>query len=212
MPNACYAAELELLRDYDDAQVPREVRDTEFVAVCDVNAPLCGPDGAALRYGPQKGMDRYMAEAIEYGMRNFADIVKDKTGISLHEMPGAGAAGGVGGAMIAFLCAEVRQGSDAVLDAVCFEEHLKGADMIITGEGRIDCQTMDGKLPYAVACRAAGVPVVAVCGSSEVASLPCFSSIISVTPPGMPLNHALNPMTASKNITTATVNFLKKKK
>ena len=212
MPNACYAAELELLRDYDDAQVPREVRDTEFVAVCDVNAPLCGPDGAALRYGPQKGMDRYMAEAIECGMRNFAGIVKDKTGISLHEMPAAGAAGGVAGAMIAFLGAQVRQGSDAVLDAVCFEEHIKGADLIITGEGRIDCQTMDGKLPYAVACRAECVPVVAVCGSSEVASLPCFSSIISVTPPGMPLNHALNPMTASKNITTATVNFLKKKK
>jgi glycerate kinase len=71
---------------------------------------------------------------------------------------------------------------------------------------------MDGKLPYAVACRAECVPVVAVCGSSEVTSLPCFASIISVTPPGMPLNHALNPMTASKNITAATVNFLKKKK
>lgn len=206
------AAELELLVDYDDGQVPQEVRDTEFVAVCDVKAPLCGPDGAALRYGPQKGMDRYMAEAIECGMRNFADIVKDKTGISLHEMPAAGAAGGVGGAMIAFLGAEVRQGSDAVLDAVCFEEHLKGADLIITGEGRIDCQTMDGKLPYAVACRAGGVPVVAVCGCSEVTSLPCFVSILPVTPSGMPLDHAMKPMTASKNITTATVNFLKKKK
>ena len=205
-------AELELLVDYDDSQVPQEVRDTEFVAVCDVRAPLCGPDGAALRYGPQKGMDRYTAEAVECGMRNFADIVKDKTGISLYEMPAAGAAGGVGGAMIAFLGAEIRQGSDAVLDAVCFEEHIKGADLIITGEGRIDCQTMDGKLPYAVACRADGVPVVAVCGCSEVTSLPCFASILPVTPSGMPLNHALNPMTASKNITAATVNFLKKKK
>ena len=206
-----YGAELELLVDYDDSQVPQDVRDTEFVAVCDVVAPLCGPDGAALRYGPQKGMDRYMAEAIERGMRNFADIVKDKTGISLHEMPSAGAAGGVGGAMIAFLGAEVRQGSDAVLDAVCFEEHIKGADLIITGEGRIDCQTMDGKLPYAVACRAGGVPVVAVCGCSEVTSLPCFALILPVTPLDMPLDHAMNPMTASKNITTATVNFLKKK-
>lgn len=205
------AAELELLVDYDDSQVPQEVRDTEFVAVCDVKAPLCGPDGAALRYGPQKGMDRYMAEAIECGMRNFADIVKDKSGISLHEMPAAGAAGGVGGAMIAFLGAEVRQGSDAVLDAVCFEEHLKGADLIITGEGRIDCQTMDGKLPYAVACRAGGVPVVAVCGCSEVTSLPCFVSILPVTPLDLPLDHAMKPMTASKNITAATVNFLKKK-
>ena len=212
MPNACYGAELELLVDYDDSQVPQEVRDTEFVAVCDVVAPLCGPDGAALRYGPQKGMDRYMAEAIECGMRNFADIVKDKTGISLHEMPAAGAAGGVAGAMIAFLGAEIRQGSDAVLDAVCFEEHIKGADLIITGEGRIDCQTMDGKLPYAVACRAVGVPVVAVCGCSEVTSLPCFASILPVTPSGMPLDHAMNPMTASKNITEAAVNFLRKKK
>jgi glycerate kinase len=211
MPNACYGAELELLVDYDDSQVPQDVRDTEFVSVCDVVAPLCGPDGAALRYGPQKGMDRYMAEAIESGMRNFADIVKDKSGISLHEMPAAGAAGGVAGAMHAFLGAKMVSGSDVILDAVGFENVIQDADLVITGEGKVDHQTLTGKLPYKVARRAAdmGVPVIAICGATEISHLPDAKAIIPITPNGMPLSEAKKPAVAKKNIRTAVSLVLK---
>lgn len=209
MPNACYGAELELLIDYDDSQVPQAVRDTEFVAVCDVAAPLCGPEGAALRYGPQKGMDKEMAQAIEDGMANFSAIVNRKTGVNLYDLPGAGAAGGVGGAMKALLNAEIRMGADVVLDAVGFEKVIEGADLVITGEGMIDDQTMAGKLPFAVARRSAGIPVIGICGRSEVHSLPHFAKILPVTPPDMPLRKAMQIQTAKENIKTAIEDLLK---
>ena len=208
-PNACYGAELELLIDYDDSQVPQDVWDTEFIAVCDVAAPLCGPCGAALLYGPQKGMDKDTAQAIEKGMANFSDVVYGKTGIQLFDLPGAGAAGGVGGAMHALLNAEIRFGADLVLDMVGFDKALQGADLVITGEGKLDSQTMAGKLPYAVARRSKGIPVIGICGRAEERTLPIFNEIVPVTPPDMPLKSAKQVRTAKENIKAAIVNILR---
>ena len=128
------------------------------------------------------------------------------------DIAGAGAAGGLGGALKAFLKAEMSPGAAMVLDAVGFDEAIKGADLVITGEGRMDAQTITGKLPYTVAQRASarGVPVIAICGRSEVDALRYFKTICQVTPSDMPLAEALRPDTASLNIRIAIAKTIKK--
>ena len=208
--NACYGAELILLEDIDDSGVSDDVKATEFVAVCDVTSPLCGQDGAAYVYAPQKGACTCAVRALDDGLCNFAHVVREKTGVDLRSMPGAGAAGGVAGAMYAFLGAKMVSGSDVILDAIGFEEAIEGADLVITGEGRIDYQTLTGKLPYRVAQRAAAqcVPVLAICGAAEISQLPGAKEIISVTPEGMPLYEAKQPAVAKENIRVAVRNAL----
>ena len=205
MMNACYGAELILLDDMDDSEVSDMVKATEFVAVCDVTSPLYGYDGAAYVYAPQKGADICAVRALDDGLRNFAHVTHIKTGVDLDSIPGAGAAGGVAGAMYAFLGAKIVSGSDVILDSVGFEQAMEGADLVITGEGKVDHQTLTGKLPYKVAQRAAakGIPVIAICGSAEIPQLPGAKAVIPVTPEGMPLTEAKKPAVAMENIRTA---------
>lgn len=203
--NACHGSELILIDDIDDSYVPDNIRKTEFIAICDVASPLCGQDGAAYVYAPQKGACICAVRALDDGLCNFAHVTRMKTGVDLASMPGAGAAGGVAGAMRAFLGAEMASGSDVILDAVRFEEVIKGADLVVTGEGKLDHQTLTGKLPYKVAQRAAAkdVPVIAICGAAEISELPGARAVIPVTPEGMPLSEAMKPATAMENIRTA---------
>ena len=203
--NSCYGAELILLDDIDDSEVPDEVKATEFVSICDVNSPMCGQDGAAYVYAPQKGACICAVRALDDGLCNFAQIALRKTGVDLTSMPGAGAAGGVSAAMYAFLGAKLVRGADVILDAVGFENVIEGADLVVTGEGKLDHQTLTGKLPYAVAQRASakGVPVIAICGAAEIGQLPGAKSVIPVTPEGMPLSEAMKPDVAMENIRTA---------
>ena len=210
MRNACYGAELVLIDDIDDTDVSDQIKQTEFVAICDVTSPLCGQDGAAYVYAPQKGADICAVRALDDGLCKFAHVVREKTGVDLRSMPGAGAAGGVAGAMYAFLGAKMVSGSDVILDAVGFEEAIEGADMVITGEGRLDQQTLTGKLPYKVAQRALlkSVPVIVICGAAEINQLPGAKEIISVTPEGMPLSEAKKPAVAKENIRAAVRNAL----
>jgi glycerate kinase len=179
-----------------------EIKEAEFIVACDVSSPLYGPKGAAYVFAPQKGADAAMVEELDRGLRHFADIMQKCTGLDVADMPGAGAAGGLGAAFKAFLNADLKKGADMVLDAVRFDEQIVGADLVITGEGKIDSQTMAGKLPAAVAERAAAqnVPVVAICGSSDIDTLPGFHEIYQVTPESMPLHEAMNPETAGRNI------------
>ena len=151
-----------------------------------------------------------MVEALDEGMKHFAKVIVRATGVDVTDMPGAGAAGGLGGALKAFLKADMRRGADVVLDAVGFDEIIKDADLVITGEGRIDSQTLTGKLPYVVAERAAyrNIPVVAICGYAQVDALPMFRSILPVTPDDMPLSLAMEPQTASINIRNAVSDFM----
>lgn len=135
--------------------------------ICDVSNPLLGPEGATAVYGPQKGVTEEMLPLLEEGMTRYASLLEKTLGRDVRSLPGAGAAGGMGAALAGVLGAQMRRGVDAVLDAVKFEECLSGADLVITGEGRMDEQSVRfGKVCAGIARRsaAAGVPVIAVVG------------------------------------------------
>jgi glycerate 2-kinase len=133
---------------------------------CDVDNPLTGPEGAAAVYGPQKGADPEQVQQLDAALAHWADVVAAATGHDRRAEPGAGAAGGVGFAAVAILGATLRPGAQLMLDQLGFADALAGADLIVTGEGSLDEQTLRGKAPAAVAAagRAAGVPVIAVAG------------------------------------------------
>jgi glycerate 2-kinase len=140
----------------------------EIVAACDVTNPLAGPDGAAAIYGPQKGASESDIALLDRALGRFADVTVQNVGRECRNAPGAGAAGGLGFALLAFLDARLERGVRLVLDAIRFDEHLRGTALVLTGEGRIDRQTIAfGKTLTGIAerARAAGVPVVALAGS-----------------------------------------------
>ncbi|NPV58837.1 MAG: glycerate kinase [Actinobacteria bacterium] len=140
--------------------------EAEIIVASDVANPLLGEEGASRVYGPQKGADAEAVERLERGLSRLAEAVESALGRSFAELPGAGAAGGLGFGLMAFLGAEVRPGIEVVMEAVGFEEKLAGRDLVITGEGRLDAQTAHGKTVTGVARAAArrGIPVLALGG------------------------------------------------
>lgn len=159
--------ELHRIAAIDDRQADSRLKEAVFTIAADVQNPLLGISGATAVYGPQKGVTPEMAEALEAGMRNWADRIAEQTGIRVHDLPGAGAAGGVGGALFAFFRAEMKRGIDIVIEQSGLLEHLADADVVITGEGRVDSQTASGKTALGIAQEAQkfGVPVLALAGS-----------------------------------------------
>ena len=155
------------LRRVDVSGLDGRVMEARFSVACDVSNPLTGPEGASAVYGPQKGATPDLVEQLDAALKNFARVVERDTGTSIDAVRGSGAAGGLGGGMMAFLGGSLRAGVDIVLDHVGLDEKLEGADLVITGEGRIDFQTVYDKAPIGVARRAKrrGIPVLAVCGS-----------------------------------------------
>ena len=144
-----------------------ELSETEITVICDVTNPLLGENGATWIYGPQKGATPEIRDELESGMARFAEVVSAAYGRDIASFPGAGAAGGLGAALGGVLDAKLKSGIDAVLDAVDFESKLDGASLAITGEGRIDGQSVRfGKVPVGVAkrCAAKGIPTVAIVG------------------------------------------------
>ncbi|MDB5242031.1 MAG: glycerate kinase [Spirosoma sp.] len=141
-----------------------------FSVACDVANPLYGPEGAAYVYGPQKGATTRELHWADMGLRRFAEVVQDQFNVNVANVAGAGAAGGLGAGALFFLNATLRPGVDVVLDAVDFERHVHQADLVLTGEGRLDRQTLQGKVLKGVADRAglAEVPVVALCGTLDL--------------------------------------------
>jgi len=133
---------------------------------CDVTNPLTGPQGASAVYGPQKGADPKAVEELDAALARFAEVVERDLGRRVAEVPGGGAAGGTGAGLIAFLNADLLPGAPLVVDAAGLDRELRGAQLVITGEGRVDEQTMYGKAPGEVIkrARAAGVPVVVLAG------------------------------------------------
>lgn len=190
--------------------------EAQFIVACDVKAPLYGPDGAAYVFAPQKGADNEMVEALDMGLRHFAEVSAFATGCDSSSLEGSGAAGGLGYAFRQFLGASLERGVEMVLDAIHFDELLKGADLVITGEGRVDSQTLTGKTPYGVAQRALhqGIPVVAIGGSvtldHEQAQSAGFKDVVQITPAGMPLKEAMKPEVAAENIYQTIKSLLKK--
>lgn len=144
-----------------------ELRHTEITVICDVTNPLLGENGATWIYGPQKGATPEICEELETGMAHFAQVAAAAAGRDIASFPGAGAAGGLGAALGGVLGAQLRSGIDAVLDAVDFSAKLEGVSLAVTGEGRIDGQSVCfGKVPVGVAKRCAqrGIPTVAIVG------------------------------------------------
>jgi glycerate 2-kinase len=139
---------------------------TEIVAMCDIDNPLYGPTGAAYVFAPQKGADEATVAVLDNGLKHIADIISSDLRLDVASLPGAGAAGGMGAGMKAFLGAQLQPGINTVLDTVHFDDLLRNADMVFTGEGRLDTQSLRGKVVIGVAGRAkkANVPVIAVVG------------------------------------------------
>ncbi|MFJ9951595.1 glycerate kinase [Kitasatospora sp. NPDC091207] len=142
----------------------------EVVVACDVDNPLLGPRGATAVYGPQKGADADDLVVLEEGLTRFAEVVGEVVGRDVREAPGAGAAGGVGFAALALLGATMRPGIELMLELLGFDEAVRGARLVVTGEGCLDAQTLHGKAPAGVAAAAtrAGVRVAAVAGRLEL--------------------------------------------
>ncbi|THA23773.1 glycerate kinase [Streptomyces sp. RKND-216] len=173
------------LRELDTADLSRldpRLRDVEVVLASDVDNPLTGPQGAAVVYGPQKGASETDVEALDAGLARLAQVLAEVAGpdagrdvTAAAQAPGAGAAGGIGFAALVGLGAAFRPGIEVLLDVLGFAPALGRADLVITGEGSLDAQTLHGKAPagVAAAARAAGKPVVAVCGrlAIDVAAL-----------------------------------------
>ena len=209
----------------DDSRVLQAVHESEFIVACDVDSPLYGPDGAAYVFAPQKGADPEMVRALDDGLRHFAEVTamymnSSENGSSanlddgeyllvngnviqdMSSMSGAGAAGGLGYAFVTFLGARLKRGVDMVLDAIGFDKMIEGADLVITGEGRIDAQTLTGKTPYGVLQRASrqDIPVMALAGLVDLDDSAGFTAIRQITPPDMRLSEAMLPAVASANL------------
>jgi glycerate 2-kinase len=150
----------------------RATSGADVTVACDVDNPLLGPHGAAAVYGPQKGASPHDVAVLEEGLGRWADLAERALGHSYRDLPGAGAAGGLGFAALAFLGARMRPGIDVLLDCLDFASRIEGARLVITGEGSLDAQTLRGKAPAGVAraAAAAGVPVVAVAGVATLAA------------------------------------------
>jgi glycerate kinase len=145
------------------------LRGVGVIAATDVDNPLVGPTGASAVYGPQKGASPEDVALLDRALRHFAAVVHRDLGIDLRDTPGAGAAGGLGAGLMAFLGARLRPGVEVVMDAVRLRERLRGADLVITGEGRFDGQSLRGKAPAGVLRAAAefGVPALVLCGERQ---------------------------------------------
>ncbi len=150
----------------DTAEAEALLRSVEITVMCDVTNPLYGPTGAAYVFAPQKGADAEKVKSLDAGLRHFGDVIRSQYGLDVSAMPGAGAAGGMGAGCVALLGGTIQSGIDAVLDVTGFDRQLEGADLVITGEGRIDSQSADGKVVSGVArrTRAKGVPLIAIAG------------------------------------------------
>ena len=165
--------DLALVRAIDCSHADARLSRTSFTVMCDVDNPLLGPDGAARTFAPQKGADTSCVERLEHGMENYARVLERTFGEGF-DVPGAGAAGGMGAGCLAFLGAHAEPGVERVLSLVGFDRLLQDADLVVTGEGRLDAQTARGKVVagVAAACARAGVPCVAVVGSVEPGATP----------------------------------------
>ena len=150
----------------DTAEAEALLRSVEITVMCDVTNPLYGPTGAAYVFAPQKGADAEKVKSLDAGLRHFGDVIRSQYGLDVSAMPGAGAAGGMGAGCVALLGGTIQSGIDAVLDVTGFDRQLEGADLVITGEGRIDSQSADGKVVSGVArrTRAKGIPLIAIAG------------------------------------------------
>ncbi|MED4040693.1 glycerate kinase [Niallia taxi] len=163
---------------------------------CDVDNPLIGPKGASAIFGPQKGATPEIVNQLDENLAHFAEIIEKDLGVKIADVPGAGAAGGLGGGLLAFMQAELSRGVDIVMEAAKLSDIIAGADLVITGEGKIDGQTIFGKTPIGVAKTAKkhGVPVIGIAGNvagdSDAVHEYGIDAIFSIVPGAVSLQEA----------------------
>jgi len=157
---------LDKIKAIDISERVKVLETCSVTAMCDVDNPLIGKTGAAYIYGPQKGADEKMVKRLDNNLKHLAELLKTQLHIDIAQMPGAGAAGGAGAGVVAFLGGILKPGIETVLDVVKFDSLLETADMVFTGEGKIDTQSLRGKVVTGIAKRAKqkGVPVISVVG------------------------------------------------
>lgn len=188
---------LDQLATIDVSGLDPRLKFVKIEAACDVDNPLTGERGASAIFGPQKGATPEMVRKLDKNLSHFAKIIEKDLGKSIAEVPGAGAAGGIGGGLLAFLSAELKKGIDIVIEATNLYEHVKNAALVITGEGKIDAQTMYGKTPIGVARTAKkyGVPVIAIAGNiardSDIVLEQGIDAVFSIVPGVVPLTDAI---------------------
>lgn len=158
---------LSLIKSIQTENVNPLLKSVEFIVACDVTNPLYGEAGAAYVYGPQKGADKNMVVHLDNGLKNIARVASETFGNDISNNPGAGAAGGLGAGALWFLNADLREGVSIVMEQTKIAEHIQKADLVITGEGKVDEQTLQGKVVKGLAdlCQKNNVPLAVVCGT-----------------------------------------------
>lgn len=193
----------------DDKAMP-ELKDCHFRIACDVTNPLCGENGSTYIYGPQKGVTVELRDELDHAMGDYAQVVKAYNGTDYAKTPGAGAAGGLGFAFLSFLSGELLPGIELVLNAVEMDKAMEGADLVFTGEGRLDYQTAMGKAPVGIAKMAKkhGAKVIALAGAVIEGAQECNEQGIDAYFPILrqvvTLDEAMDPATARKNMVETT--------
>lgn len=198
----------------DTSMAHRALRAAHFTAACDVRNPFFGPEGAAYVFAPQKGATPDMVKLLDQGLKQVAAVLRRCAGKDISDVPGSGAAGGMGGGLLALLNAELRPGIDMLADFLHLEEHLEGADLVITDEGKADRQTLMGKVPYGILARAQKrqVPVILLAGSvedTEMLNEAGFLAVCSITPCPLSLQQAMLPENARMNMRQMTEQLLR---
>ncbi len=187
---------LHRIEKIDISKRDRRLSDCKIIAMCDVTNPLFGSLGAAFVFAPQKGADPEMVSRLDEGLKHAAEIIQRDLGIQIDSIPGAGAAGGCGGGVVAFLQGKIKSGIDSVLDIKDFNNQLKNASLVLTGEGTFDSQSLSGKVISGIASRAksAGVPLVVLAGCAKETDF-CYemgiSAVFSIQRGAMPLSQAM---------------------
>lgn len=205
-PIAFGAKGLEQLAKITDDDVLPELRECTFRVACDVSNPLCGRDGCSAVFGPQKGADPQMIRQMDEWLSYYADLAKEKFNQADEMLPGSGAAGGLGFAFRTFLNASLEPGIQIVMEETRLEEYIKDADLVITGEGRLDGQTVMGKAPVGVAALAKKYqkPVIAFCGNVGEGAEACnehgIDAYFPITRGIVTLEEAMKPENAAKNL------------
>ena len=190
--------ELSRIKRIDTENRDARIKESNIVVICDVNNPLTGDRGATLVFGPQKGATGDMLAVLEKGMKNYAEVIRAQLGMDVDRIPGSGAAGGLGAALVCFLGAQLKPGVDTILDFADFERLLEGVNLVITGEGRIDGQSVFGKVPVGIAkrCKKYGVKVVVIAGSMGEGAQEVYEygieSIMTIINKDMSLDEAIS--------------------
>lgn len=197
---------LSQIASIDESNVLPELATCEFKIACDVNNPLYGEQGAAYVYAPQKGATPEIVETLDKGLRHFAQVVEAHKGSDFAQLPGAGAAGGLGFAFTAFLNGTLQSGVQIILEETKLEAALEGADYVLTGEGRLDHQTAMGKAPIGVAklAKKHGCKVIGVAGATTKEATACnkegIDAYFSIVNGAMSLEDAMKPEIAAENM------------